>query len=117
DERHGAGVRVLFLESPLVGDVEGVVAYPRRWLRDCLQRGEAPLASHLLYTQTGVLDDGIAAERALGIQAGFRVEFGSPTPWWSIPTAELARACVRASEPRRRPEFRSKGAVFRVRQR
>lgn len=34
-------------------------------------RGEAPYASHLLYTQQGVLDDTIPAEREHGIQAGF----------------------------------------------
>lgn len=39
-------------------------------MRDCLQRGEAPYASHLLYTQDGVLDDGDKAERSLGIEAG-----------------------------------------------
>jgi hypothetical protein len=43
-------------------------AYARRCLLDCLRRGEAPLASHLLYPQ--VLDDGVVDERALGIAAG-----------------------------------------------
>jgi hypothetical protein len=33
-------------------------------------RGEAPIASHLLYTQPGVLNDGVPAERAHGIEAG-----------------------------------------------
>jgi hypothetical protein len=44
--------------------------YARACLRDCLQRGEAPFASHLLYTQEGVLDDNLPKERALGIEAG-----------------------------------------------
>jgi hypothetical protein len=43
-------------------------AYARRCLKDCLARGEAPFASHLLYPQ--VLQDGRADERALGIAAG-----------------------------------------------
>jgi len=34
-------------------------------------RGEAPYASHLLYTQDGVLNDLIPEERNHGIQAGF----------------------------------------------
>ena len=34
-------------------------------------RGEAPFASHLLYTQDEVLDDAIAEEREAGISAGF----------------------------------------------
>lgn len=39
-------------------------------MADCLLRGEAPIASHLLYTQPGVLDDDVPNERALGIAAG-----------------------------------------------
>ena len=37
----------------------------RRAMLDCLKRGEAPFASHLLYTQA--LDDSDAAHRKLGI--------------------------------------------------
>lgn len=33
-------------------------------------RGEAPFASHLLYTQKGILDDTDKNERKLGIDAG-----------------------------------------------
>jgi hypothetical protein len=40
-------------------------------LKDCLLRGEAPYASHLLYTQEGVLDDNKPEERRLGMEAGF----------------------------------------------
>ena len=40
-------------------------------MADCLRRGEAPYASHLLYTQPGVLDDDDPGERMLGIDAGF----------------------------------------------
>jgi hypothetical protein len=47
------------------------VKYARAALRDCLVRGEAPFASHLLYTQPGVLRDHVPAERAHGIEAGF----------------------------------------------
>ena len=61
-------MRRVILESPFAGDIEAHVAYARRCLRDCLARGEAPIASHLLYPQ--ILDDSIAAERALGIAAG-----------------------------------------------
>jgi hypothetical protein len=50
------------------------IAYARACLHDCLTRhGEAPYASHLLYTQPGVLDDDVFAERRLGIQAGLEV--------------------------------------------
>ena len=44
--------------------------YARAAMKDCLRRGEAPYASHLLYTQPGVLDDMVSAERSLGIEAG-----------------------------------------------
>jgi hypothetical protein len=50
------------------------VRYARACLHDCLTRHqEAPYASHLLYTQEGVLDDDIPAERDLGIRAGLQI--------------------------------------------
>jgi len=61
----------VILESPYAGDVARNITYAHRALRDSLLRGEAPLASHLLYTQEGVLDDDVPADRALGIKAGF----------------------------------------------
>lgn len=76
------------IESPLKG---AVPAWCPRWLaplvervgrwrnrryalacmRDSLARGEAPYASHLLFDQHGLLDDADAAQRELGIAAGF----------------------------------------------
>lgn len=61
---------IVVLESPYAGDVEGNLAFARACLRDSILRGEAPFASHLLYTQPGVLDDGRPEERALGIDVG-----------------------------------------------
>lgn len=58
----------VILESPLAGDVDRNKIYARRAMHHCLTVGEAPMASHLLYTQ--VLDDTIPAERAMGIEAG-----------------------------------------------
>jgi hypothetical protein len=63
-------VRRVIIESPYAGDIEANVTYARRCLRDSLSRGEAPIASHLLYTQPGVLYDDVPAERKLGINAG-----------------------------------------------
>lgn len=63
-------MRLVIIESPYAGDVEANVAYARRCVRDSLLRGEAPIASHLLYTQPGILDDDIPAERQQGIDAG-----------------------------------------------
>jgi hypothetical protein len=64
-------MKKVILESPYAGDVARNLTYARRALRDSLLRGEAPLASHLLYTQDGVLDDAVPSDRALGIKAGF----------------------------------------------
>jgi hypothetical protein len=63
-------MRLVVVESPYAGDIEGNVAYARDCLNDCLKRGEAPIASHLLFTQPGVLRDGVPEERKLGIEAG-----------------------------------------------
>lgn len=68
-------MRRVILESPYGGDVEANVAYARRCLGDCLRRGESPIASHLLFTQKGVLDDLVPEERALGIAAGLAWRF------------------------------------------
>jgi hypothetical protein len=62
-------VRVI-LESPYVGDTEKNIKYARACVRDSLSRGEAPIASHLLYTQEGVLRDEVPEERQWGIDAG-----------------------------------------------
>jgi hypothetical protein len=63
-------MRRVILESPYAGDVETNVEYARACVRDSLVRGEAPIASHLLYTQVGILDDTSTEERQLGIDAG-----------------------------------------------
>jgi len=73
-------MRLVIVESPYRGrgrwwllrlvDRLQNVAYARRCLRDSLMRGEAPLASHLLYTQPGVLRDHLSLERRCGIEAG-----------------------------------------------
>jgi hypothetical protein len=58
------------IESPYAGDIEENVRYARECMTHSLSLGEAPIASHLLYTQEGILDDSIPEERALGIAAG-----------------------------------------------
>lgn len=63
-------MRRVIIESPYAGDIERNTAYARRSVADSLARGEAPIASHLLYTQPGILDDTIPGERAKGIEAG-----------------------------------------------
>ena len=64
-------MRRVIVESPYAGDIDRNLAYVRAAMKDCLLRGEAPFASHALYTQPGVLDDTKAPQRALGLAAGF----------------------------------------------
>lgn len=65
--------KLVIVESPLRARnkqaSEVHLRYARACLRDAIDRGEAPLASHLLYPQ--VLDDSDPIERTLGIQVGF----------------------------------------------
>lgn len=66
-------MRRVVIESPFKGatkeDELANVAYAKACMLDSLRRGEAPFASHLLYTQ--VLDDSVPEDRELGIAAGF----------------------------------------------
>ncbi|HET9893146.1 MAG TPA: hypothetical protein VFQ42_21900 [Mycobacterium sp.] len=64
-------MRRVIIESPYAGNVELNMRYLRACMADCLRRGEAPFASHALYTQPGVLDDSDPEQRKLGMQAGF----------------------------------------------
>jgi len=61
-------MKLVIIESPFAGDIERNKLYAIECMKDCLKRGEAPFASHLLYTQC--LDDNIKEERELGIKAG-----------------------------------------------
>lgn len=73
--------RLVIIESPFAGrgatdeertaDAAENLRYLRAAMKDSMTRGEAPFASHGLYTQPGVLDDGNPEERRKGIAAGF----------------------------------------------
>lgn len=63
-------MKLVIIESPYAGDIEKNTTYARLCVRDSLERGEAPIASHLLYTQEGILDDNVTSERQWGIDAG-----------------------------------------------
>lgn len=66
-------MRLVILESPYAGNFLQRYLnrrYARACVRDALKRGDSPIASHLLYTQPGILRDGNPEERALGISAG-----------------------------------------------
>lgn len=61
---------IVIIESPYAGNIEKNIRYARDAMADSIRRGEAPYASHLLYTQDGVLRDDIPEERREGIKAG-----------------------------------------------
>jgi len=63
-------MRLVIIESPYAGDIQKNIEYARAAVRDSLSRGESPIASHLLYTQDGILRDEIEEERQWGIDAG-----------------------------------------------
>lgn len=60
--------RVL-IESPYSGNIDQNKAYAWDCVKDSLNRGEAPFASHLFYTE--VLNDFLLPDRLLGMEAGF----------------------------------------------
>ena len=77
-------MRLVIIESPYAGEIVRNITYARRAVRDSLMRGEAPSASHLLYTQPDILDDNIPEERRLGIEAGLA--------WRSVSEASIIYA-------------------------
>lgn len=64
-------MKLVVLESPYAGAISDNARYARECMADSLKRGEAPIASHLLYTQPGILRDGLIEERVKGMQAGW----------------------------------------------
>lgn len=58
----------VIIESPFAGGWKNVL-YSRQCVLDSLSRGESPYASHLLYTQKGMLDDKNPEERKRGMAA------------------------------------------------
>ncbi len=63
---------LVYIESPYAASegfsIEDHVEYAKLCMKDCLDRGEHPFVSHLLYPQ--VLDDLTPAERRQGMKAG-----------------------------------------------
>lgn len=62
--------KLVVLESPYGAGSEEFREFARGCLRDCLARNESPIASHLLLTLPGVLDDADVHQRVMGIDAG-----------------------------------------------
>ena len=68
-------MELVIIESPFKGEdwehTKRNILYARLCVSYSLSLGEAPFASHLFYTQTGILRDDIPEERMRGIHAGF----------------------------------------------
>jgi hypothetical protein len=66
-------MKLVIIESPFAAHTKKQAELHHRYARaalfDSLSRGEAPFASHLIYTQ--VLDDKEPVDRRRGIEAGF----------------------------------------------
>jgi len=106
-------MKLVILESPYAGDVERNLEYLRACLRDSLLRGEAPIASHGLYTQPGVLDDQNPIERSLGIDAGlaWRRVAEKSVVYTDLGISSGMKYGIRAAEEAGVPvEYRSLGA-------
>lgn len=63
-------MKLVILESPYAGAITENIKYARECLKHSIHQDEAPIASHLLYTQEGILQDSRLAERNLGFAAG-----------------------------------------------
>ncbi len=74
--------KLVVIESLFKGkgyhETELNILYARACAHDCLKKGEYPYASHLFYTQDGILNDKDEKERNLGIYAG--IAWGSLAP-------------------------------------
>lgn len=71
-------LKFAFIETPFKGkdwnETELNHLYTKACVGDSLRRGENPYASHLFFTQRGILDDRVHSERIKGINAGKNIE-------------------------------------------
>jgi hypothetical protein len=72
---------LIFVCSPLAGDVERNTENARRYSRFAVDKGAIPIAPHLLYPQ--FLDDGNPTERELGLFFGL-VLLGKCDELWAF---------------------------------
>lgn len=105
--------KLVVIESPYAGktknEIKRNITFARACLRDCFMRGEYPFASHLLYTQPGVLDDNNRNERKLGIEAGLEwVKIADATIVYTNLgiTEGMKRGIERAKQDERPVEYR-----------
>lgn len=66
---------MVYVESPYGAKTDFGVSenelYARECVADCIAHGENPYASHLFFTQPGILNDRVPEDRELGMTLGF----------------------------------------------
>jgi hypothetical protein len=73
-------MKLVIIESPYAGGFFRRMVnrrYARKCMKHAIMRGEAPFASHLLYTQRGIMRDADKSERKCGIDAGLAWGIGA----------------------------------------
>jgi len=92
-------MKLVSIQSPYKGNTEQNIAYARRALHNSILRGEAPFASHLLYTQVLRDDDPDERERALKCDHAFLVKCGLVAVYCDLGITEgMELAISKASE-------------------
>jgi len=66
-------MELVIVESPYTGAIERNIRYAKRCMKGILKQGNCPFASHILYTQEGILDDDEESERSTGIRCGYKI--------------------------------------------
>lgn len=105
-------MRRVIIESPYAGDVKANVAYARRCVRDSLARGEAPIASHLLYTQPSVLRDHVPEERMVAHRRGGKLAWSER----AVPIGNVFKGFhpgTARSHPNEKPLWLAQGFIER----
>lgn len=91
--------RKIYVASKYVGDVERNVAAAVTYCRRVIDEGYMPVASHLMYPGTGILNDNDPDERELGLMFGLALlgmcdevwVFGSVSPGMAQEIEEAKR--------------------------
>ena len=113
-------MKLVVIETPFAAPSEELrernAEYLKAAMLDSLDRGEAPYASHALYTQ--FLDDDIPGERRLGMEAGFA--WGSRADEIAVYTdlgisRGMREGIARALANGKRVDFRSLGSEWFLR--
>lgn len=64
-------MKLIYVCSPLRGDIEGNVKRAREYCKSVIQAGHIPIAPHVAYQ--GILNDDIPAERKMALKIGRKI--------------------------------------------